>query len=89
MNAYPIFLYYQEEFYSQTYFNFDQADAQTYFLTLVESYLEEENTYVFLKTYSLIFCLGGISSLLPRNDGNLSLPFFGGNHLIVILDNIY
>ena len=28
-------------------------------------------------------------SPLPQNNGNLPLPFFGGNHPIVILDNIY
>ena len=28
-------------------------------------------------------------SPLPRNNGNLPLPFFGGNSPIVLLDNIY
>ena len=28
-------------------------------------------------------------SLLPQNNVNLPLPFFGGNFPIVILDNIY
>ena len=26
---------------------------------------------------------------LPQNNGNLPLPFFGGNYPIIILDNIY
>ena len=28
-------------------------------------------------------------SLLPLNNDNLPSPFFGGNYLIVLLDNIY
>ena len=28
-------------------------------------------------------------SPLPRNNGNLSLPFFGGNYPIILLDNMY
>ena len=28
-------------------------------------------------------------SPLPQNNGSLTLPFFGGNYLIVLLDNVY
>ena len=28
-------------------------------------------------------------SPLPRNNSNLPLPFFGGSHPIILLDNIY
>ena len=34
--------------------------------------------------YMVIAC-----SKLPQNNGNLPLPFFGGNYPIVILNNIY
>ena len=33
--------------------------------------------------------MGFTISPLPWNNGNLPLPFFGGNYLIVLLDNIY
>ena len=33
--------------------------------------------------------MGFTRSPLPRNSGNLPLPFFGGNYPIVLLDNIY
>ena len=33
--------------------------------------------------------MGITRSILPQNIGNLSLPFFGGNHPIVLLGNIY
>ena len=28
-------------------------------------------------------------SPLPRNNVNLTLPFFGGNYLIILLDDIF
>ena len=33
--------------------------------------------------------MGITRSTLPRNNGNLPLPFFGGNYPIVLLNNIY
>ena len=33
--------------------------------------------------------MGFTRSPLPQNNGNLTLPFFGGNDPIVLLDNIY
>ena len=33
--------------------------------------------------------MGFIRSLLPQNNGNLPLPFFGGNYPIVLLYSIY
>ena len=33
--------------------------------------------------------IGNTCSTLPQNDGNLPLPFFGGNYPIFLLDNIY
>ena len=33
--------------------------------------------------------MGFTHSLLPLNNGNLPLPFFGGDYPIVLLDNIY
>ena len=33
--------------------------------------------------------MGFTRSPLPQNNGNLPLPFFGGNDPIVLLDNIY
>ena len=33
--------------------------------------------------------MGITRSTLPQNNGNLPLPFFGGNFPIVLLDNIY
>ena len=37
-----------------------------------------------LTAYTVIACFK-----LTKNNGNLPLPFFGGNYPIVILDNIY
>ena len=33
--------------------------------------------------------IGFNRSTLPRNNDNLTLPFFGGNYPIVLQDNIY
>ena len=33
--------------------------------------------------------MGITCSPLPKNNGNLPLPFFGGKYPIVLLDNIY
>ena len=33
--------------------------------------------------------MGITRSTLPQNNGNLPLPFFGGNYPIVLLNNIY
>ena len=32
--------------------------------------------------------MGITRSPLPQNNGNLTLPFFGGNYLVFLLDNI-
>ena len=37
----------------------------------------------------LVVYMGVTRSPLPKNNGNLPLPFFGGNYSIVLLDNIY
>ena len=45
---------------------------------------QNTDTDSLLTAYMVIAC-----SLLPKNNGNLPLPFFGGNYPIVLLYNIY
>ena len=52
--------------------------------TKVWIFAEETNISSYLHTYK-----GITRSTSPWNNGNLLLPFFGGNYSIVLLDNIY